>query len=236
MLVIFFENLGILPSYSDFQPIKWDFMIVRVKTNKNQQRIGNMSAFQRYFSVKEKYYKTGVINNPLGQPTVPAGSDCRLLLKFWDGRTLCVKIVITTGRDCGRPCGSIFWNFCNFYSSWVWQNNFYYRSTSFLISPEKFKISLHLSSYFSSSFSSFLPFLYIFYFCQVFFFTFWACICSLKQEQTGKKKNPMAFLKLKLDFKKQMLKNVRILSVKMLRPFEILCDFSGHGSCHGSLI
>ena len=24
-----------------------------------------------------------------------------------DGRTLCVKIVITTGRDCGRPCGSI---------------------------------------------------------------------------------------------------------------------------------
>ena len=24
---------------------------------------------------------------PLGQPTVPAGSDCRLILKFWDGRT-----------------------------------------------------------------------------------------------------------------------------------------------------
>ena len=56
-------------------------------------------------------YKTGVINDPLGQPTVPAGSDCRLILKFWDGRTdgqtLCVKIVITTGRDCGRPSGSI---------------------------------------------------------------------------------------------------------------------------------
>ena len=54
--------------------------------------------------------KTGVINDPLGQPTVPAGSDCRLILKFWDGRTdrrtLCVKIVITTGRDCGRPRGS----------------------------------------------------------------------------------------------------------------------------------
>ena len=32
-------------------------------------------------------YKTGVINDPLGQPTVPAGSDCRLILKFWDGRT-----------------------------------------------------------------------------------------------------------------------------------------------------
>ena len=32
-------------------------------------------------------YKTGVINDPLGQPTVPLGSDCRLILKFWDGRT-----------------------------------------------------------------------------------------------------------------------------------------------------
>ena len=31
--------------------------------------------------------KTGVINDPLGQPTVPAGSNCRLILKFWDGRT-----------------------------------------------------------------------------------------------------------------------------------------------------
>ena len=55
--------------------------------------------------------KTGVINDPLGQPTVPAGSDCRLILKFWegrtDGRTLHVKIVITTSRDCGRPRGSI---------------------------------------------------------------------------------------------------------------------------------
>ena len=28
-----------------------------------------------------------VINDPLGQPTVPADSDCRLILKFWDGRT-----------------------------------------------------------------------------------------------------------------------------------------------------
>ena len=55
---------------------------------------------------KSKHNKTGVINDPLGQPTVPAGSDCRLILKFWDGRMLCVKIVITTGRDCGRPRGS----------------------------------------------------------------------------------------------------------------------------------
>ena len=49
------------------------------------------------------------------QPTVPAGSDCRLILKFWDGRmdgrtdgrTRCVKIMISTGRGCGRPRGSI---------------------------------------------------------------------------------------------------------------------------------
>ena len=45
----------------------------------------------RLFETKED--KTGVINDPLGQPTVPAGSDCRLILNFWDGRmdgrTLC---------------------------------------------------------------------------------------------------------------------------------------------------
>ena len=46
----------------------------------------------------ESEIKTGVINDPLGKPTVPAGSDCRLILKFWDGLTLCVKIVITTCR------------------------------------------------------------------------------------------------------------------------------------------
>ena len=40
-----------------------------------------------------------------------AGSDCRLILKFWDGRTFCVKIVFTTGRDCGRPRGSILWTY-----------------------------------------------------------------------------------------------------------------------------
>ena len=34
-----------------------------------------------------KKNKTGVINDPLGQPKVPAGSNCRLILKFWDGRT-----------------------------------------------------------------------------------------------------------------------------------------------------
>ena len=33
-----------------------------------------------------KINKTGVINDPLGQPTVPAGSDCRWILKFCAGR------------------------------------------------------------------------------------------------------------------------------------------------------
>ena len=37
-------------------------------------------------SAKIVFYKTRVINDSLGQPTVPAGSDCRLILKFWDGR------------------------------------------------------------------------------------------------------------------------------------------------------
>ena len=61
-------------------------------------------------SMKNSINKTGVINDPLGQPTDPAGSDFHLILKFWDGRkdgwTTCVKIVITTGKDCGRPRGS----------------------------------------------------------------------------------------------------------------------------------
>ena len=30
---------------------------------------------------------TGVINDPLGQLTVQAGSDIRFILKSWDGRT-----------------------------------------------------------------------------------------------------------------------------------------------------
>ena len=50
-----------------------------------------------------KPIKLGVINDPLSHLTIPAGSDFRLLLQFWDGRTTCMNIVITTGRDCGRP-------------------------------------------------------------------------------------------------------------------------------------
>ena len=37
--------------------------------------------------MKSNFHKTGVINDPLGQPTDQAGSDCHLILKFWDGRT-----------------------------------------------------------------------------------------------------------------------------------------------------
>ena len=40
--------------------------------------------------------RTGVINDPLGHPLVPAGSDFHLIFKFWDGRTTCVKMMTTT--------------------------------------------------------------------------------------------------------------------------------------------
>ena len=53
--------------------------------------------------------KTGVINDPLGKPTVPAVKICFVLVDFenWmDVRTTCLNIVITTGRDCGQPRGS----------------------------------------------------------------------------------------------------------------------------------
>ena len=36
---------------------------------------------------KYKGNKTGVINDPLGQPTDRGGSACRLILKFWNGWT-----------------------------------------------------------------------------------------------------------------------------------------------------
>ena len=69
-------------------------VMVGISTNtaSNQEKKKDVSRL-----VKDEKYPI----DPLGQPTVPAGSDCRL----W--RTLCVKIVITTGRDCGRPRGSI---------------------------------------------------------------------------------------------------------------------------------
>ena len=41
----------------------------------------------KLFMLEHRYNKTGVINYPLGQSTIPTGSDLRLILKFWDGRT-----------------------------------------------------------------------------------------------------------------------------------------------------
>ena len=66
---------------------------------------GQILGWQVYY--KTIINKTGVINDPLGQPqTRPAV----IVAWFWsfrtDGRTFCVKIVFTTGRDCGRPRGS----------------------------------------------------------------------------------------------------------------------------------
>ena len=48
--------------------------------------------------------KTGVINDPLGQPTVPAGNDCSLIPMFWDGRT---DNLWGNSDHRGRPRGSI---------------------------------------------------------------------------------------------------------------------------------
>ena len=56
------------------------------KQTPTRQTAGIREAVKRKKS-KSKFYKIGVINDPLGQPTFPAGSDCRLILKFWDGRT-----------------------------------------------------------------------------------------------------------------------------------------------------
>ena len=39
------------------------------------------------FCLRTNYYKTGVINDPLGQPTVPVGSDCFGADVRTDGRT-----------------------------------------------------------------------------------------------------------------------------------------------------
>ena len=66
-------------------------------------------------NLKLRYNKTGVINDPLGQSTVLAGSDSRLIWKFWDVRTLCVKIVITTDRAVVGLVDQLFWERRNFY-------------------------------------------------------------------------------------------------------------------------
>ena len=42
---------------------------------------------QQLIKLAFKSYKTGVIIDPFSQPTVPAGSDFRLILHFWDWHT-----------------------------------------------------------------------------------------------------------------------------------------------------
>ena len=58
-------------------------------------------------SKKSKENKAGFINDPLDQPTVPAGSGFRLNLKFWDGRTYGLTDKLCENRNCGRPRGLI---------------------------------------------------------------------------------------------------------------------------------
>ena len=62
-----------------------------------------------YFASNTKINKTGVINDPLGQPTVRAGSDCRLILNFLgrtDGQHV-QKQRSLPAVTAGRPRGSI---------------------------------------------------------------------------------------------------------------------------------
>ena len=37
--------------------------------------------------VNKSFFYNKCTHDPLGQPTVKAGSECRLIFKFWDGRT-----------------------------------------------------------------------------------------------------------------------------------------------------
>ena len=82
------------------------------KTNGDGRKSGKEIPLKRFWlccGLVKRINKTEVINDPLSQPTVPTGSDFDFDFEVFvtDGRTLCVKIVITTGHDCGRPRGSI---------------------------------------------------------------------------------------------------------------------------------
>ena len=50
------------------------------------------------------FNKTGVINDPLGQPTVPTGSDCRWILKFCAG---CTDDNMCENSDHYIPAGTV---------------------------------------------------------------------------------------------------------------------------------
>ena len=71
------------------------------------------------FEFQSNANKTCVMNDPLGQTHSSANGDHYSRFNFvlflpdferfgcTYGRTTCVKIVITSGRDCDRPSGSI---------------------------------------------------------------------------------------------------------------------------------
>ena len=114
---------GKLSSYSCHLLIKTFLYIDRsiLILQDEKMLLKNRSMFcTQYYRGGQKYLnkitnKTGVINDPLGQPTVPGRQwlslDFEVLCRTdgrTDGRTTCVKIVITTGWDCGRPRGSIW--------------------------------------------------------------------------------------------------------------------------------
>ena len=67
------------------------------------------------------FYKTGVINDPLGQPTVPGGSDCLLIVKFWDGRTYGHSVWKWLSLSAGTVVGLV-----NQYLIWHYMQNLTY--------------------------------------------------------------------------------------------------------------
>ena len=92
------------------------------------------SAWKKWMVITQfefRLHKTGVINDPLGQPTIykaKSSSNCRLILKCWDGltdrraygrtgRAASAKKVITTGRDCGRASWINSHNTCHFFAN-----------------------------------------------------------------------------------------------------------------------
>ena len=56
--------------------------------------------------LKHNIHKTGVINDPLGQPSVPADSDCRLILKFCDGRPDRLTVTLCENSE-ALPAGTV---------------------------------------------------------------------------------------------------------------------------------
>ena len=77
--------------------IYFDTLMTR-KHNNVRGSLKNSKNIKILGSTKYNLNKTGVINDPLDQPTVPAGSDCRWILKFCAGRTYRRTYVRTDGQ------------------------------------------------------------------------------------------------------------------------------------------